>query len=213
MVGVAHALAGGLANSEVQIAASRAANNWMWYVIRAAGFVAAGLLVLLMMSGIGQVTGLTYKLIEPVKAWALHKAMALALCGAIIVHVSFLLLDRYVPFTIAQVAVPFVSHYSNHAMLFGFGLSGIAVALGILAAYSVAIVVLSSLGWMNTKPKAWRWLHYLNYFVFTAVIVHALGVGSDLKHGIFRQVWVALGFIVLLAVISRLWRTGTLKKD
>jgi len=46
-----------------------------------------GLLILLMLSGIGQVTGLTYKIVEPVKAWVIHKALALALCGAIVVHV------------------------------------------------------------------------------------------------------------------------------
>jgi len=193
------------------IAASRAAASWQWYVIRASGFTAAGLLMLLMLSGIGQVTGLTYKVLEPIKAWALHKAMALALCGAIAVHATFLVLDHFVPFTLPQVLVPFLSHYTNGTKFLGVGLGGMAVALGILAMYGVVVVVLSSLGWIETKKGAWRWLHYLSYFVFFAVFVHALGVGSDLKYGTFRNVWIAIGAVVLLAVISRVRRAGTLK--
>lgn len=213
MVGLtAHGIVSLLATSEVRIATSRVASSWPWYVIRASGFVAVGLLILLMLSGIGQVTGLLYRFIEPVKAWALHKAMALALCGAIAVHVLFLLFDHYLPFSLAQVLVPFVSHYNNHTSLLGFGLSSIAVALGILAMYGVAVVVLSSLGWIDTRPKIWRRLHYLNYFIILAAFVHALGVGSDLKYGTFRATWIAVAALLLLAIASRLWRAGTLKK-
>ncbi|HEY8998779.1 MAG TPA: hypothetical protein VIM53_00490 [Candidatus Saccharimonadales bacterium] len=192
--------------------AARISESWTWYVIRAAGFVAAGLLILLMLSGIGQVTGLLYKFIDPIKAWAIHKALAFALCGAIVVHVGFLLIDQYLPFSLVQVLVPFASHYSNHTTLLGLSLSGIAVALGVLAMYGVAIVVLSSLGWIDTKKGVWRKLHYLNYFIILAVFVHALGTGSDLKYGLFRSAWTFVGFILLLAVVSRLWRAGTLRR-
>jgi sulfoxide reductase heme-binding subunit YedZ len=200
------------ASSEARIAATRVATTWEWYVIRAAGFVAAGLLILLMLSGIGQVTGLTYRFLEPIKAWALHKALALALCGAIAVHVTFLFLDHYIPFSIVQIFVPFASHYGNHTSLLGFGLDSVAVALGILAMYGVAIIVLSSLGWIDSKQKTWRWIHYLSYFVILAVFVHALGTGSDLRYGIFREVWILIGGVLFLAVVSRLWRVGTLRR-
>jgi predicted ferric reductase len=199
-------------SSEVQLATSRVAASWTWYVIRAAGFVAAGLLILLMLSGIGQVTGLTYKLIAPIKAWAIHKALAFALCAAIVVHVGFLLVDHFMPFSLVQVLVPFVSHYSNGTRLFGIGLSSIAVALGILAAYGVAVIVLSSLGWIDTKQGIWRKLHYISYFVMIAVFIHALGVGSDLKYGLFRSAWIFIAGILVIAVLSRLWRARTLRK-
>ncbi len=200
------------ATTELHVAATRAGTSWEWYVIRAAGFTAAGLLVLLMLSGIGQVTGLTYRFFEPIKAWVVHKALAIALCVAIAVHVLFLLFDHFVPFSLAQVLVPFVSHYSNHVPLLGFSLSAIAVGLGILAMYGVAVIVLSSLGWIETKQGVWRWLHYISYFVIVAVFVHALGVGSDLKYGAFRTVWLVIAAVLLLAILSRLWRAGTLKK-
>jgi len=212
MVDIAHFMITGLAMSEVGAVATRVASHWPWYITRAAGFTAAGLLILLMLSGIGQVTGLTYRFIEPVKAWVVHKTLAIALCVAIAMHVLFLVFDEFLPFTLPQIFVPFMSHYSNGTKLFGWDLRTLVMALGIFAAYCVAVVVLSSLGWINTKKKTWHQLHYLSYFVMLAVFVHALGAGSDLKYGLFREAWVAVGLVLVLAIVSRLWRARTLSK-
>lgn len=201
------------AASSAHIAVQRVETSWTWYVIRASGFVAAGLLVLLMLSGIGQVTGILYRFMEPIKAWALHRAMALALCASIVVHVGFLLIDKFMPFSLVQVLVPFASHYNNHTTLWGMALGGLGVSLGVLAMYGVAILVLTSLRWIDTKKRAWRQLHYISYAVMLFVFLHALYVGADLKYGLFRQAWVALFCIVLLGVVARLWRAGTMKKD
>ena len=199
--------------STITLATHRVATSWPWYIIRAAGFIAAGLLVLLMLSGIGQVTGIIYRWIEPIKVWAIHKAIALALIVAIIIHISFLLIDHFVPFSIVQILVPFASHYTNGTKLLGIPLGGIAVTLGILSMYFVFILVLTSLGWIDTHKSAWRKLHYLSYVVAGFILMHALYAGSDLKYGIFREAWIALGGIVLIAVIARLWRAGTVPKD
>jgi sulfoxide reductase heme-binding subunit YedZ len=213
MVAVAHSIYTSFASSQLQIAASRVSTSWPWYVIRAAGFTAAGLLFALMISGIGQVTGLTYKFLEPVKAWAVHKALAFALCGAIAIHGIFLLFDHFVSFSVVQILVPFASHYTNGTSLFGVALASIGVALGILAMYGVAVIVASSLGWIDTKQGTWRKLHYLSYFVVLAVFVHALGVGSDLKYGLFREAWMAVAALLVVAIASRLWRAGTLRRS
>jgi predicted ferric reductase len=201
-----------LADTASQVALSRVANSWPWYVIRASGFVSAGLLLLLMLSGIGQVTGLTYKIWEPVKAWAIHKAMGIALCVSIAIHILTLLIDKYVSFSIPQIVVPFLSHYTNGAKLLGLSLSWIAVASGILAMYGVAMIVASSLGWIDTHKKTWRWLHYASYAVVLLVFVHGLGVGTDLAHGAWRVLWMIVGAILVVGIISRLRRVGTLNK-
>ena len=197
----------------VHIVAQRVTASWPWYIIRAAGFVAAGLLFLLMLSGIGQVTGLTYRFVEPIKAWAIHKALAIALCIAIAIHVGFLLVDHFVRFSLVQILVPFASHYSNGTKLLGIPLAGIAITLGILAMYGVIIVVASSLGWIDTKKKTWRKLHYISYAIAFFVFLHALYVGTDLKYGVFREAWIGLGVIIIIGIISRLWRAGTVKKN
>lgn len=201
-----------IATSSLQIAGDRFVSSWPWYIIRASGFLSAGLLILLMLSGIGQVTGLTYRFLEPIKAWALHKAMALALVAGIIVHVSFLLFDKFLPFSISQVLVPFLSHYSNNIPLLGVAIGTIAVGLGVLAMYGVFIIVASSLGWIDSKKKVWKSMHYISYAVMLFVFVHALGTGSDLKYGTFRAAWMLAGLILSVGIITRLWRFGTLKR-
>ena len=202
-----------LADSVVSIADHRLVTSWPWYVVRGAGFVAAGLIVLLMLSGIGQVTGLTYRFFEPVKAWAIHKALAYALLAAIAVHVIFLLIDKFLPFSLIQVLVPFASTYNNKTSLFGLSLGFFGVAFGILAAYGVIIVVASSLKWIDTRKKLWRQTHYVSYAVAALVFLHALTVGTDVRYGVFRLGWLFLGFIIMVAVVMRLWRAKTLVKD
>lgn len=197
--------------STVTVALDRVGNSWPWYITRAAGFIAAGLLVLLMFSGIGQVTGIIYRYIEPIKVWAIHKALAIALCISIVLHASFLLVDKYLPFSLAQILVPFASHYNNGTQIGGLALGELAVTFGILAAYGVVIVVASALGWIN-KNRTWRKLHYISYAVIILVLVHGMYVGTDLKYGIFRTLWIGVGVLIVLAVIVRLWRKGTVKK-
>jgi methionine sulfoxide reductase heme-binding subunit len=199
--------------TKISVATSRAATSWAWYVIRASGFVGVILLILLMISGIGMVTGLTYKFLQPLKAWAVHKALGIALCVAIVIHVGFLLIDHFVNFSFLQITVPFVSNYTNGSKFLGVGLSAVAMALGVLAMYGTAVIVLSSLKWIDTKKRAWRYLHYVSYFVMFAAFIHALGTGTDLKHGFLRILFIAASFLVILWVISRLRRSGSLKKS
>jgi len=200
-----------LASTTVQIATQRFESTWTWYVIRAAGFVAAGLLFLLMISGIGMVTGYTYRFFQPAKAWIVHRALALALAASVAIHVTFLLFDHYVPFNIFQVLIPFVSSYKRSKLL-GIPVGSLSVALGILALYAITIVVLSSLKWIDTKKGVWKKLHYLNYFIVFAVFFHALYTGADLTYGVFRKFWILMGVVLFIAILSRLWRAGTIRR-
>ena len=187
-------------------------STWPWYVIRASGFTAAGLLILLMLSGIGQVTGLFYKFAEPVTAWALHKALGYALVVAIAIHAGTLLIDRFMPFSLGQILLPFASTYSNNVPLFGLALGFLGVACGIMAAYGVALIVITSLAWMETKKRTWKLLHFVSYAVIALVFLHGLLVGTDLKTGLPRLIWLSFGLVLAIAVTARLWRVGTLQR-
>ncbi len=192
---------------------SRTKDSWAWYIIRGSGLTAAVLLVLLMISGIGMVTGLTYKVLSPLKAWVVHKALGIALGVAVLLHVFTLLFDHYVSFSIWQILVPFLSTYSNHTTIFGLTFAAVGVALGVLSLYGLAVVILSSLGWIETRQSWWKFLHYLSYFVFAFVFIHALQTGTDLKAGFLRAIWLIFTLIIVVMIISRLMRSGTLKED
>jgi DMSO/TMAO reductase YedYZ heme-binding membrane subunit len=201
-----------LSSSTGQVVIHRLSTSWPWYIIRGAGFLAAALLILIMISGIGQVTGIIYRYIEPVTVWAIHKAMALALLVAIAFHIGFLLIDHFVKFNIFQVLIPFTYNYTNGTKLFGIPLGLLAISLGILAMYGSIILVATSLKWIDSKKTTWRKIHYISYAVIIFVFIHALYVGSDLKYGVFRSGWIFLSILLSLAIIVRLWRAGTLKR-
>jgi DMSO/TMAO reductase YedYZ heme-binding membrane subunit len=186
--------------------------TWPWYVIRASGFIAAFLLILLMLSGIGQVTGLFYRWAQPVTAWAIHKALAYALAVSIAIHAGMLLIDHFMPFSLVQVLIPFASTYSNNVPLFGLALGFLGVACGIVAMYGVAIIIVTSLVWMERKKRAWKLLHYLSYAVIVLVFAHGLLVGTDLKTGLLRLAWLLCGLLLVAAILTRLWRAGTLQR-
>jgi sulfoxide reductase heme-binding subunit YedZ len=123
-----------------------------------------------------------------------------------------LLIDHFVPFSLTQVLVPFVSHYNNGKRLWGMPLGGIAVALGILAFYCIIMQVVTSLIWIDKRKKTWRVLHYTSYLILPFIFLHALYVGTDLKYGTFRDAWIAAGVVLVIAIIARLWRIGTVQK-
>lgn len=199
----AHVTAGALS--------ARVQSSWPWYVTRASGFTAAILLLLLILSGIGQLTGFTYRFLEPLVSWSLHRAIAIAFGAAVLVHGSVLLLDHFVPFTIMQVVFPFASHYQP-AVIFGMHLGSLYVAYGIVAGYIALILIATSLFWVNTKPAWWRSLHYLSYALFVLVFLHGLYVGTDIAHGAVRLVWWVAGGIIGLGILSRLRRAWTIRQ-
>lgn len=195
-----------------ELVLGRILDSWAWYGIRASGFVAAGLLVITVLLGIGQVTGFTYRFIEPIKAWAIHRATALALCASILTHMLLLLIDKHMNFSLPQIIFPFFSTYNNGTKVLGLPLGGLAITFGVLAMYGIVMIVLTSLNWIDTKKGLWQKVHYLSYPTALFVIFHVLYTGTDVKRGFIRLVWIILAFVVLAGFISRLRRRGSLDK-
>ena len=129
----------------------RARSSWPWYLCRASGLIAAVSLVLLLLSGIGQVTGFTYKLLEPLTAWASHRALGIVFGLSVFVHVFSLLFDHFMPFNLLHLLIPWLSDYKP-ATIFGMHVGSLYLALGIIALYLTAAIVITSLVWIDIKP-------------------------------------------------------------
>ena len=188
---------------------SRAKTAWPWYLTRASGIVAAILLFFLLVSGVGLITGYTFKFLEPLNAWATHRAMGLAFFVAVIIHGGSLLFDTYIKFNIAQVLLPFLSNYRK-ATVFNQHVGSLWVALGVIAFYLILAIVISSLVWINKKPHQWKSLHFLAYLAVIFVFIHALYLGTDFAHGILRTLWIISGVVIFLLVLYRLSRAKSL---
>lgn len=196
--------------SLMDIVGEKIASSWPWYLVRASGLVAGVSLVILMLSGIGSVTGHTFRFLEPLTAWATHRALGIVMSVSMAIHIVTLLFDKFIPFNITQLLVPFASQYKP-LTLFGINFGSIFVALGILAFYVALGIVVSSLFFVDKSPRVWKFIHLASYFVIAAVFFHALFLGTDVSDGIGRLIWVAGGLAVAAAIIIRLRRVGTTK--
>ncbi len=183
-------------------------DSWPWYLTRTSGLVAGFVLVLLMLSGIGFITGTSYAFLEPLTGWATHRALGIVLTVSLALHVFALYFDHFVPFGFADLFVPFISDYKP-IELFGVSFGSLYVALGIVALYLILLVVIVSIVWVDRKTRAWKLVHLMSYFAMAFVFVHALYLGTDLSSGVLRYIWIALGVLVLTAALVRLWRAKT----
>lgn len=188
--------------------ADRAESSWSWYITRASGIVAAICFVILMLSGIGQVTGYTFRILDPLTSWASHRALGIAFGVAVLVHMFSLLFDHFVKFNLLEIFIPWLSKYQP-VTIFGFHMGSLYVALGVLSFYLVTITIISSLVWVEKKPYLWKWLHLLSYITLFFIFVHALFIGTDLAHGLLRLLWILAGISVFVVSLQRLWRAHT----
>ncbi|MBP6880617.1 ferric reductase-like transmembrane domain-containing protein [Candidatus Saccharibacteria bacterium] len=186
----------------------RATSSWPWYLTRASGLVAALAFVILMLSGVGLISGRTFSFFEPLTAWATHRALGIVLAVSTVVHVGALFFDSFEPFGIIDLLVPFASDYKT-IDIFGIYFGSLYVALGVLALYIIAAITIASLLWIDKMPRLWKFTHILSYLAMILVFVHALYLGTDLATGLLRWVWIVSAFIVLFASFSRLWRAKT----
>jgi len=187
----------------------RAQNSWPWYIVRGSGIVAALSLFVLMLSGVGLVTGHTFKFLEPIIAWASHRALGIVFGISIMIHMVGLLFDRFVPFGIINLLVPWSSSYKPVNLL-GFNLGSIYISIGVLAFYGVVLIVITSLLLKDKKPLLWKLTHLLSYLVMAFVFIHALYLGTDLASGFLRYLWIGMGLLIACAGLYRLWRARTI---
>lgn len=186
----------------------RVQNTWPWYLTRASGLVAGFLLVILMISGTGFITGSTFRFLEPITAWATHRALGIALVLMVTIHIVALYFDEFVHFDVQSLLIPFVSDL-RPVELFGFQVGSLYVALGIFALYLFIAIVGTSLLWIDKKPTTWKAIHVMSYLAMVFVFVHALYLGTDLAGGVMRYLWIGAGVLVLISSLQRLWRVKT----
>jgi hypothetical protein len=162
-----------------------------WYLARASGVVAYVLLTLVVLAGVGLAgkVRLTWPRFAVVDV---HRFGSILVGVFIAVHATTLALDTYLPFSIAQLVVPFASRYRPLPTALGI------VAMELLVAVAVTNVLRSRLPY-----RAWRRVHYLTLLVWLAATVHGLTVGSDRGSAWLDAIYFSSIAAVLTAVVVR----------
>ncbi len=138
-----------------------------WLASRAAGITAYVLLSLSVLGGLA----LAMKLVPPrrrAQVGRLHQRVALIALGAIAAHGLLLLGDGWLKPALTQLLVPLTLDYRP-----------VWTSLGILAAYTSALLALSFYARRRVGPRRWRSAHRFIPLAWLMASGHALGAGSD----------------------------------
>jgi hypothetical protein len=164
-----------------------------WYIIRSSGLLSYILLFLIIISGIGIKTSLSYKIISPGNAWSLHKLFGISLTASIAVHLLSVLFDGFLQFSIADILIPFHSDFKS-----------IYVGIGIIGFYIFLGIIITSLFYFTKMPKLWRFFHYLTYPTFVLLFLHGIYTGTDTALIWTQFMYWSTGLIVLILTSYRI---------
>lgn len=139
-----------------------------WVVERGFGFLGYLALAGSVVYGLLLSTKILDELAHRPITFALHQDLASFGLGLASVHGALLALDRSVPFSLTQIAIPGLAPYQP-----------LAVAAGQVALYLMAIVVGSFYVRRRIGQRAWRLLHYLTFVSFVGATAHGLAAGTD----------------------------------
>ena len=168
-----------------------------WFVARSTGIVAVAL------AGLSVIWGLLLgsKVLEgrPGPRWLLdlHRWLGGLTLGFTGAHVSALMLDSYVDFGIVDILVPGASAWKPGA-----------VAWGVVSAWLLLAVQLSSLIMKRLPRHLWKRIHLLSYLMLWTGIVHGVKAGTDAANPLYVWSMGALSLAVAFLTVYRILTAG-----
>ena len=169
----------------------------MWYLTRAAGMMAYLLVWLSTVWGLLIPSKLLDWALSGEFTYDFHKFISLFSLGFLGLHIVVLTADRYLPFTLAQLLVPFLAPYRP-----------LWVGIGVLSFYLVLLVTITFYLRKQISMKAFRIIHYTSLAAYFGAVIHALmsGADSSLPAVIFMYISTS-AVVVFLTVywLVRLW--------
>ncbi len=159
----------------------------MWYVTRSAGFASYLLLWLSTALGLAIPSKLFDRLMPRAATFDFHQFISLLAIGFIALHVGVLLVDRYLPFTLAQILVPFISPYRP-----------VWVGIGVFSFYLILLVTITFYIRARIGMKAFKTIHYLSLVSYAGVVLHSFLSGTDSSVPAVQILYIVTSMVVVL---------------
>jgi DMSO/TMAO reductase YedYZ heme-binding membrane subunit len=163
-----------------------------WILLRAAGIGSYVMLFLSVAWGLVATTAVVSKRVSKPAANLFHAFVAstgLALLG---VHMGLLLVDEFMPFSVATLTLPMASEYRP-----------LAVTAGVVAMYGIVAIVVTS--WLRKRVGTswWRRVHTMAVPMFTLTLAHGLFAGTDSERPWMLALYAVTGLLVVFLTIVR----------
>ncbi|GIW16958.1 MAG: hypothetical protein KatS3mg064_0115 [Tepidiforma sp.] len=163
-----------------------------WSAARASAWVALALLWAAVFTGIGVSLKYHPGISGQVPTLELHRVTGSLALSFTVVHAVALVADPYIRFAPWDAAVPFVAPYRP-----------LATGLGVIAAWLVSAVVLSTWGAGWLPRRAWHLIHRASYAALALGLVHGIAAGTDTEHWPTHVAYTAIAASVLGAAFLR----------
>jgi predicted ferric reductase len=163
-----------------------------WYLARASGYVAWGLVTSSVIGGLMLTTRLTNGRPRPAWILDLHRFLAGTAVIFTALHIGGLVADTYVHFGPADILVPLASHWRPAP-----------VALGVIALYLLGAIEITSLLMRRLPRGLWHGVHLTSYVLFWLATFHLLSAGTDATNPISRLI---VGCVVALVTFLSFMR-------
>ena len=174
----------------------------MWYITRAAGIISYLLVWLSTVWGLA----VSNKILDPVLHRAFtfdfHEFLSLLAIGFIFLHVGVLLADKYLPFTVAQILVPFSAPY--RPVWVGVGQIGLYLTLLV----SITFYIRKWIG-----KKTFRVIHLLSYLAFIGAALHGLFAGTDSPLPTVQAMYIVTTLTVVFLTAYRIVMSAQAKRQ
>jgi DMSO/TMAO reductase YedYZ heme-binding membrane subunit len=167
--------------------------NVAWNVARFAGLVAWIELTISVISGVLVAWARPFRRDQLETLRALHPYLGGLATIFVGVHVGAIVADNYMHFGLADVLVPFASHWRPAA-----------VAWGIVGVYLMAAVMLTSLVRKWRPRSVWRAVHQSSYPLFLVSTLHLVTAGTDARSTLVTGALIAGATVTLAITAGRL---------
>jgi sulfoxide reductase heme-binding subunit YedZ len=162
----------------------------MWYITRAAGLTAYLLMWLSTVWGLAVSTKVLEPALQGNFSYDFHEFISLLSIGFLVLHIVVLLADRYLPFSVAAVLVPFIAPYRP-----------VWVGLGIIGFYLTLLVTVTFYLRRRIGSKTFRAIHLASFAAYVLSALHGLFAGTDSSLVTVRLMYVGTTLAVVFLTV------------
>jgi predicted ferric reductase len=157
-----------------------------WYLARSSGIVSLVLAACALVLGLLLSTRALKPHDRPAWLLAMHRWVSSLLIVGTAGHVVALVADNYVTIGWVEILVPMTSSYRP-----------LAVSLGVVAMYLLALVHVSSVLMKRLSKSTWRRLHALSPLLVWCAVLHGALAGTDAANPVYQAiVWLLISACV-----------------
>jgi predicted ferric reductase len=161
-----------------------------WYVTRAAGLTSYFLVWLSMVWGLAVSSKAFQGIIHGSDSYDFHEFLSLLGLGFIGLHVGALMLDKYMPFSIWQILIPFSNAYRP-----------LWVGIGIICFYILVLVSMTFYMRRRISMQAFRSIHLLSFLGYLGATLHGLFAGTDSALPVTRLLYAGTFLMVVFLTV------------